>query len=180
MSAIRRLLGRLGRFGRDQSGVVSFEFVLIAPLYLVLFLSTVEAGVLLTRGVIMERALDMSVRNLRLGIGGPMTHDQLKAQICANTVMIRDCMNVVRLELRPVSTVTFEPLNTPAVCVERDEEIQPVVEFRTGVENELMLVRICTVVDPIFPTTGLGLRLPKDASGGFRLIATSAFVNEPT
>ncbi len=180
MSALGRLLRRLRRFGRDQSGVVSFEFVLMAPLYLVVFLSAVEAGILLTRGVIMERALDLSVRNLRLGIGGPITHDQLKAQICANTALIRDCMNVVRLELRPVSTVTFQPLNNTATCVERDEEIQPLVEFRTGVENELMLVRICTVVDPVFPTTGLGLRLPKDASGGVRLIATSAFVNEPT
>jgi hypothetical protein len=31
----------------------------------------------------------------------------------------------------------------------------------------------------MFPATGLGVHLPRDASGGYALIATSAFVNEP-
>ncbi|MEZ5796378.1 MAG: hypothetical protein R3D63_02055 [Paracoccaceae bacterium] len=42
-----------------------------------------------------------------------------------------------------------------------------------------MIVRVCAVQDPFFPTTGLGLQLKADAEGGYQLIAASVFVNEP-
>ena len=42
-----------------------------------------------------------------------------------------------------------------------------------------MLVRACAVFDPYFPTSAWGLQLPLDASGGYQLVAMSAFVNEP-
>jgi hypothetical protein len=42
-----------------------------------------------------------------------------------------------------------------------------------------MLVRVCVTQDAMFPTTGIGLHLPKDAKGGYGLVAVSAFVTEP-
>jgi hypothetical protein len=42
-----------------------------------------------------------------------------------------------------------------------------------------MLVRVCVVQDAMFPTTGIGLGLPKDGQGGYGLISTTAFVTEP-
>jgi len=42
-----------------------------------------------------------------------------------------------------------------------------------------MLMRLCAVVDPAFPGIGVGRSMPKDASGGYQIIATTAFVNEP-
>ena len=64
--------------------------------------------------------------------------------------------------------------------VDRDEPIQLLDPLDTGTDNEMMLIRACAVFDPIFPMTGLGLKLKKDAfGGGYAIIARSAFVNEP-
>lgn len=164
----------------EDNGNTTIEFVMLFPLFITIFLSSVEAGVLMTRQIMLDRALDMSVRDLRLGAIPDLDHDTLKQRICDDTLIIPDCLDTVLLELRPVSTNTWEPLNAAATCVERDEEIQPVTQFINGGDSEMMIVRACAVFDPFFPGTGLGLRLPKDASGAYGLIATSAFVNEPS
>jgi hypothetical protein len=65
-------------------------------------------------------------------------------------------------------------------CADRDEPIQLLDPLDTGADNEMMLIRACAVFDPIFPMTGLGLKLKKDEfGGGYAIIARSAFVNEP-
>jgi len=176
---IKALRRRVRRRLAAEDGVVSIEFVMWISLYIFVFLASVEAGVLLARVTMLDRALDIAVRDVRLGIGDIDEHDELVDRICDNTMIIKDCDTSLHLELRPVSTVTWEPLNSSTQCVDRTGDITPVMDFRIGGENELMLVRACAVVDPIFPTTGLGLRLPKDASGGYRMVVSSAFVNEP-
>ena len=168
--ATRRIL-------RAEDGNATIEFVIIVPLFLTIFMSAFECGLLMTRNVMLERAMDISIRDLRLG--ATPTHDQLKQKICTLAAIIPNCMSTVLLELRPVSTTTWQPLGTTVTCVDRTQVIQPITQFLPGVKNQMMLVRACAVFDPIFPLTGLGLKLPKDASGGYQLIASSAFVNEP-
>jgi len=67
-----------------------------------------------------------------------------------------------------------------ASCIDRNETIQPVVKYENGLQNEMMMIRFCAVIDPLFPSFGLGYTMPKDASGGYRLVSMTAFVNEPT
>lgn len=167
------------RLTRQEEGTATIEFVLFFPVFLTVFMSAFESGLLMTRQVMLERAMDVSIRNLRLGSWDNPTPELLKQTICDWATVFPDCMDVMMLELRPVSTVTWTPLDPNITCVDRNEEIQPLVEFDAGSENEMMLVRACAVFDPIFPLTGLGLNLPLDASGGYQLAATSAFVNEP-
>ena len=49
-----------------------------------------------------------------------------------------------------------------------------------GQQNDVMLVRVCVVQDAMFPTSGIGLGLPKDAQGGYGLVSVTAFVTEPS
>jgi hypothetical protein len=56
----------------------------------------------------------------------------------------------------------------------------PVTQLQFGQQNDVMLVRVCVVQDAIFPTSGIGLGLPKDSQGGYGVIAVSAFVVEPS
>jgi len=177
IAARMRLAAR--RISGDESGTATLEFVIIVPVFLTIFMSAFEAGLLMTRQVMLERGMDMSIRNLRLGSWTDPTHDMLKTEICRIAAIIPDCMDTVMLELRPISTTTWNFLSADATCVERDEPIQPVTEFNVGIENEMMLVRACAIFDPIFPMTGLGLNLPTDSGGAYALIASSAFVNEP-
>lgn len=184
-SSVRdRLRRALARF-RKEDGNASVEFVVVFPVLFLMLVNAAESGYMLARSVMLDRALDMTIRSLRLGLLPGIQHDQLKGMICddaalKNTSLLYDCRNILKLELRPIDTVTFEPLNNSPTCVDRNPgAIQPVNEFRLGAKNELMLVRACAVVDPIFPLTGVGFHLPKDSSGGYQLVAMSAFVNEP-
>ena len=173
---MRKWLRRLSGRARREDGNATIEFVLMFPLVMTTFLCTVEAGWMMTRWVMMERSIDRAVRDLRLGIG-PTSHDELKDLICDRVALIDDCKSVVRLDLTPVNGSAFPTGTVP--CVDRSAAIQPVTDYIPGQENQMMLVRICVVVDPIFPTTAWGLKLPLDGTGGFRMYAMSAFVNEP-
>ncbi|HHX90313.1 MAG TPA: pilus assembly protein, partial [Paracoccus sp.] len=53
------------------------------------------------------------------------------------------------------------------------------VTLTPGVEHDLVLVRVCLIVDPVLPTSGWGLGLRPDESGGFRMVTSSVYVNEP-
>lgn len=183
-STISRLGQALRRFRRED-GNASVEFVVVFPVLFYLLICSAESGYMLVRSVMLDRALDMKMRSLRLGAYPGIQHAQLKALICddpalKNTNLMRNCEDIMKLELRPIDTTTFQPLNNSPTCVDRNPgAIQPVTEFRIGTSNELMLVRACAVVNPIFPLTGVGFHLPKDSSGGFQLVSMSAFVNEP-
>lgn len=173
---IRRL--RKG-FWRREDGTATIEFVLVFPLVMIVFMSVFEAAVLTTRYTMMERALDLTVRSLRLTTGTAPTHAQVRDQICTYTNMIPDCSNTLIVELTPIQrpSFTLPALNAP--CVDRAANSPPLTTLTHGVANQLMLIRICAVVDPMFPWIGLGNIMAKDATGGLRLTALSAFVAEP-
>lgn len=172
----------LHRFRKNEDGVVTMEFMLWFPVFFLLFLSSIEAAFVLARNIMLERGLDIAVRDVRLGIGN-MTHDAVKQKVCENAIIIPNCVNSVRMEMKPVSTTTWSPLTNRGQCTDRSVPFDPAdtsIYDPNGTDNQLMLVRVCLLANPIFPTTGVGLQLPVDAQGDYALIASSAFVNEPT
>ncbi|MGJ8585980.1 MAG: TadE/TadG family type IV pilus assembly protein [Marinosulfonomonas sp.] len=177
--AVSNLMAAIHLRWRRDNGNATIEFALLFPAFITLFLVVVETGVLLTRGVMLDRAVDMSMRELRLGTLSPMTYESLKSDICSNSVIIPNCDSTLMLELRPISTSTWEPLTNDVTCVDRSEDVQPVLEFDPGKTNEMMLVRVCAVFDPFFPTTGLAAQMQLDDTGAYALVTMSAYVNEP-
>lgn len=171
-AALRRLL-------RDERGSMTAEVAIVTPLFIMLVLCVVEAGMLMVRHTMVERAVDMVVRDLRLGRYVNPTHNRLREDICANAVVMPRCMTDLMIDLRPVSRATWALPAGPQPCVDRAMNIEPAVTFIPGGENELVLIRICAVFEPLFPTTGWGLNLPLDPSGGYQLLSMSTFVNEP-
>ena len=166
-----------GRFASDTRGAASVEFVIIAPVYFALMLSTFEAGWLMTKSMMLERGLDLTIRDLRLGVYPNPTHAQFKTIICENTAIIKNCENAILLELTPIASAADIPKTT--VCRDRAEPIEPTVTFNPGSESEIMFVRACVVVDPMIPGMGMALHLPLDATGGLALASYGAFNNEP-
>lgn len=164
---------------REEDGTATIPFIIFLPFFMLLVMSSLEMGTVMLRHVMLERALDMSVRDLRLGDLPGITHEDFKRLVCNRAGVIPDCMNVLLVELRPVSTQTWEPLASGPVCVDRAEPIKPVTTFDPGKGDEMMLIRACAKFDPIFPTSGLGSRLPKDNTGAYALVAATAYVNEP-
>jgi Flp pilus assembly protein TadG len=174
-----QIVRRLKRAIARDDGAASIEFVLLFPAIMTLFLTAFEVSVYLVRSMMLERALDLSVRTLRLGDLDPATSDELRQRVCDDALIFADCYNSMMIELTRVPTDTWTLPASNVTCVERDEEIQPVVDFNLGSANDVMIVRACAVLDPFFGTTPLVLELPKDASGGVQIIASSTFVNEP-
>jgi len=176
---VRRCTVKARANWRRENGNATIEFVFLFPMLIMLFLVVFETGLLMTRGVMLDRAVDISMRQLRLGTLSPMSADGLKNSICANTVIIPDCGNVVLIELRPISKTTWTPLSGATTCVNRSEDVQPVLQFQNGLQNEMMLVRVCAVLNPFFPGTGLAAQMQLDSNGDYALVAMSAYVNEP-
>ncbi|MGB5836200.1 MAG: pilus assembly protein [Albidovulum sp.] len=180
-NSLTSMRGWFGRKAREEDGAATIPFILFLPFFMMLVLSSLEMGTLMLRHVMLERALDMSVRDLRLGTWANPTHDSFKTEVCNRASIIPDCENVLVVELRPVSTITWVPLNSGATCVDRAQPMEPedFPEFTVGEGDEIMLIRACAKFDPVVPLTGLGLGLPKDNTGAYALISMTTYVNEP-
>jgi len=176
MQFMRRLFRRMMR---EEDGTATIPFVMFVPFFLILVMSSIEMGMLMIRSVLLDRALDLAVRDLRLGIWQPASSGDLKSRICNYAGILADCDNDLLVELRPVSKITWSPLSSGPICVDRSQQVQPLTTFSPGTSNEMMLVRACVKVYPLFPTSGFGFSLTKDATGAYALVAASAFVNEP-
>ncbi|WP_456386911.1 TadE/TadG family type IV pilus assembly protein [Profundibacter sp.] len=177
---ITPLLARVRSFANREKGNATIEFAMFFPMLVTLLLSTVELGILTVRNTLLEHAVDLTVRDLRLGKINQPTQEKIRNLICERSSVVQDCENRLLIELRPVSTVTWTPLASDVICKNRDETINPVVTFDAGASHEMLLVRVCAVFKPVFPSTTLGMQLARDELGGYALVASSAFVNEPT
>jgi len=163
---------------RDAAGNATVEFVIVAPAVLYVIFTIAEAGVIMTRSAMLDRGMSVAVRDLRLGLTPGVTHDAIKGKICDAAFLLGDCRDVLLLELVPIPNIAAFPGNAVS-CVDRTSELEPVTTFNPGARSEIMLVRACLVVDPLFPGVGLGAMLPRDASGGYAILSQSAFMNEP-
>lgn len=177
---IRKLSEALRRFGKREDGVASVEFALAFPMVLYLFFFAVELGLIMTKQVMLEFAMDVAMRDLRLGRMENPSSDVLKEDICERAKIISDCRQTIMIEMRPIDTNTWVLPPTPVSCRDREEDIQPVVTYNPGAQNQIMLVRACVIIEPLFPGIGVGARLHLDAQGGYGMAALSAFVNEPS
>ncbi len=180
MKTLRSSMRALRRFGRGENGSSTIEFLFVLPFFMLMFLNCYEAGMLSMRHAMLERGLDLTVRAVRIGRIEDPTHAQLKAEICARTMMIPDCDSDLQLEM-----IREEPrnwsggLDGPVRCVDRALDVQPAVQFTNGGNNELMMLQVCVLYDPKLLDMGIGKHLADNPNGAYALFATSAFVMEP-
>lgn len=180
MSALITPLARLlRRVRKSDDGSATIEFVIIFPALMTLFLMSIEVGVMMARGLMLDRGIDIAMRDLRLGAMSPMSHSQLKKAICENALIIPQCELNLSVELLPIVQQGWAPTQSRPTCYDRAEPIQPALEFTPGSSNETMIVSACATFNPFFPTTGLAATIKLQNSGQYAMIATSAYVNEP-
>lgn len=176
----RALIPMLRRFRRSESGHATIEFALVFPAMLFLLLSSVEMGLISLQHSMLERAMDITVRDIRLSTGNAPQHDEIKDLLCERAGFIDNCSQNMMLEMIEVDPRNWSGLSQNAACTDKSEEVAPVVQFKNDAgDNALMILRACAKIDPVFPTAGLGKNLVKDSAGQFALVAVSAFVQEP-
>lgn len=176
---IRRIAKSLGSFLRRKDGSASLEFVIIFPAFMIMFISAIELYVVNLRSMMLERAVDINVRALRLGFLRGATFEDLKVTLCDAAVIIPNCQESISIQMVRVDTGTWQPLDPDAECIDRTEDYEPTLDPLPGIPNDLMLIRVCAVFDPMFPTAGLSQQMALDTSGGYAVVASTAFVVEP-
>ena len=175
------LRSHLRAFWKDEAATATLEFVIVFPLLMIVFIASFETALILTRQVMLERTLDMSVRVLRLAQGVITDADTVRDTMCANTSLLPDCETLLTIDLQVIDRTSYDMPSNDEVCAGRGEDIiiAPDNEFEVGGDNEFLLIRTCLVVDRILPFSGFGLNLTRDDSGGLHMMASTIFVNEP-
>lgn len=174
-----RRSGRRG-FLRREDGNATVEFVIMFPLLMTLLITSVEIGSITFRHTMLDRAVDLTVRDIRLGTGTAPQYEQVRNAICERASVIPDCQKNVKIEMIRMDLRAWTPPPADYDCVNHVEEVQPVRNFQNGMENEMILLRICAMFQPIFPVSALGRDILKiNATGYSAMISSTAFVQEP-
>lgn len=177
---IARIRRSLRSFLRSQTGSATIEFAITFPALITVLLSGIELGFVTLQQAMLERALDITVRDIRLGTGNAPQHDEIKDLICERAGFISNCGASLRLEMVQVDPRAWTAIDPDPDCIDRSAEVAPVRGFVNGQDNELMILRVCAMIDPVFPTTGLGKTLADGGtSGQYALVTVAAFVQEP-
>lgn len=170
------MFGKRSRaFAGDEGASVTLEFVLWFPFFLMIFFWTVDITVTLMRATLFDRALDLVVRQVRLGVG-PATYQDFKDALCANYSREVDCNTNLTLELLPMPQGGAFPGDVE--CRDRASPIEPPLAYDPGAGNQLMLVRACMYIDPFMDLSVL-LTPGSIGPSTYRFRGLSAFVNEP-
>lgn len=180
----RSILNFIRDFRKAEDGVVTIEFVIIFPIFFFFFLMTVEKGIISLQHVMLERGVDITVREIRIGRIANPTRATLKENICDNAGIIPDCEAQLEIELLDNDLRNWTAMNQPIQCVDRGEDPVPDSVVPTGGNNALMFIRVCARIDPLMPTTGIGKAIVREnsgsaAAGSYALVSTAAFVIEP-
>lgn len=180
MTRLTKNIARYARFRRDESGSATIEFALLLPLMVTIFLSSFELGMLAARNAMLDRGLDVAVRELRLGMLTPLTEENLRDRVCEAAVIVPDCEAHLRLEMLPLDPRNLSLIPAQADCIDIGNPDAPLRNFVPGVNNQLVMIRACVLIDPLSPVTGLGKILSEArADGAYALTSTAAYVVEP-
>ncbi|MBT2131079.1 TadE/TadG family type IV pilus assembly protein [Aliiroseovarius lamellibrachiae] len=166
---------------RGEDGNATIEFVLLFPAFMTLFLTSFELGIFTMRSVLLERALDLNIRSMRLGDLSPATVDELKRRMCNEMIFFSDCTTDLAVDVRVIPTGTWTMPTGKIPCRNRVDGVDPAnLLFTLGDDQSPTLLRACLVMDPFFGTTPFIMKMPRDASGGVTMSAWSAYVAEPS
>jgi hypothetical protein len=166
---------------RREDGTATMEFVLVIPIIMSIFMASFETGLLMTRSILLEQSVDMTMRELRLGHYPDVTNALLKTEICKRTIIFESCEASIKIQMDRVSTTAWDVPIEPSQCINRSANAVPVNDpDPTMGDNDVMIVRVCVILDAMFPSMGVALNLDLDSGGGYGLVARSAFVAEPT
>lgn len=179
MTVLSRIRRKIWRYRTREDGTVTIEFVILFPAFMIVMMSAYEVGYYSVSSTMMERGLDLAVRDIRLGRMPKVDVDTVRYSVCHYSKFVRNCEDNIHVALEPVDARTFQRPARVAACKDKAANTYPATKFEDGGENELMLVRVCINMTPVFPTAGFGSQLVQVADGHYFMVATAAFVNEP-
>lgn len=191
------LFRHLATFCRREDGSPTVEFVIIFPVFMILFVSCFELGTIMLRQTMLDRSIDMVVRDIRVGqvdFGTGLAnetpqerarrqHDILKELICERSNFLEDCADNLKIEMKVVDPRAWTGLEPDIDCIDQSDVNIPPRRFEVGQRNQLVLLRACHLFEPFIKNFGLGTVLGEvltiESGNSYRLVSSAAYVNEP-
>lgn len=175
---IRSLTKRFRRFFRKEDGTATIEFcILFIPMFSMVVMAA-ELGMIHIRYAMLERAVDSTVRDIRLNTGAAPQHQQIRDVICERAGFIVECGRDVQIEMILLDPFNWQNPPTDVDCINDTVQVNDPRNFANGGSNQLMFLRVCAQYDPILPHIGMADHWKLD-DGQYSLVTTSAFVQEP-
>jgi Flp pilus assembly protein TadG len=175
---------------RDDSikGSAALEFAMVAPVFFLLLMGTVEAGIIYFAQSSLQNAVNDTARMVRTGqtncyskdSGGncvPITQAQFRTQICSEAlVILSDCAGAsLQFDVNAYSA-GFSGASNPSP-LDSNGNLPTLSNFNTGNACEVVLVR-AFYKWPVF-TPMLNFFLANMANNNHLLSTAAAFRNEP-
>lgn len=162
---------RLRRFFRTDRAAATAEFVIGFPLVFLMFIVTLETCFLMMRATMLQRGLEMAIRDVRLGnIKNPLM-SVMEQAVCDRIQIVPNCTSSLTLEFTLVNQASFQMPAPTQPCTVRsaaDAQARSASIYSTGAANDLLVVRACLVVNAISPISDV-----------YRLYSRTALVIEP-
>lgn len=177
-------LDKIRALRRDESGNAALQFAIIFPLIMLIFAFACDLGLIMMRKVMLERAVDVQVRQIRIGTRAVGDYEGLRKDICTEAIILPDCEKRLKLQLTAMVSRRWEdPGRTPDCESLKDVTFTRPREYDAASANQLVILRACVVLEPLMPGWGLGQALLADGEGGknrfYQLAAATSFVMEP-
>lgn len=189
------VLNALRRFcdSEDGSGIV--PVALWAPFMIGIAVTTVDLGAYTMRLVSLERALDQTIREVKLDTSKVWTHAALKEDICERTSVMGNCTELLTLEMISVDMRDYVSPDRQASCsdtsklltskdgngneIPLEDRLTPARNFENGVAHQTMILRACYKYKPATPGSLLARANLSDENGFTAVVSTGVFVHEP-
>jgi len=169
-------------FLANRRGASAVEFALVAPIFIALMLSIIEAGFFYFVDSAATEATAKASRLIRTGQAqNGIDPDAFFDEVCNVVKSFGDCNK--RLTVDVTSFDNFSDLAADLTDIDCRDSANPSIagsQFTAsdyGAQRDIVRVRICFLHRPVNPA--LGLKLQKNADGFREMIAISVFRNEP-
>lgn len=176
-----RALG-LSRLARDRRGATAIEFAIVAPVFLALTFSILEAGYFFFVSSAVDQAAARAARLIRTGqaqsVATPITREEFFDRVCEVVDLFGNCDTQLTVDVaRYTSFAQLAADASAPTCRDADDDAINAIPYAPGAEREIVRVRICYLHKSFNPA--LGLNLSQAADGSRKMISVTIFRNEP-
>jgi Flp pilus assembly protein TadG len=177
------------RFKADAvKGSAAIEFAMVAPVFFILLMGTIETGVIFFAQSTLQNAVNDTARLVRTGQTGcfttdsggncqAMTQAQFRTQLCNEaSAILQDCNGAsLQFDVQAYSSGFSTASNSSPL--DGGGNLPPLTVFNVGNACDVVLVRAFYKWPVFTPILGFFLQ---NIAGGYHLISTAAaFRNEP-
>ena len=172
---LRRLAQRMR--ARSRAGSAAIEFAVIAPIFFVLLMGTIEVGVMYFAQFTLQNAVTDAARLIRTGqvSTANMTQTQFRNSICAEISPLLSCSANLQIDVETYSNFSTASFPSPLTG---SNTLDPTLNnYAPGAVCSVVVVRafyIWQVATPLLTPF-----LTNMANNSHLLSATAAFRNEP-